>query len=282
MLTTQWRRGLRRFTTGRPASVRRRRGHRQPLALNAPAEVLESRQLLTGGPFLQFVQQPSNAIAGHGLSSFTVDVMVPVTVGKTTTSEVDTSFPFTGYTVVANGPGVLVVPANSTTEPPNAPVGIAVDIIHGVGEYLQSWNFIALDVAGTYTLTAYTPAGEGYPAVAGKAVSNTFTVSPDTATDHLVFVGVGLPVADFPTSVTVAVEDQFGNIDKSVSNVQVTLLALPGTTSTATLEQGEATFNDVYFFSAGSDQLFAFGIGGPNGVLVGDTNVNVLTPLLNS
>jgi hypothetical protein len=49
----------------------------------------------------------------------------------------------------------------------------------------------------------------------------------------------------------------------------VTLLAVPGTTSTATLNDGEATFNGVFVAGAGQDVLLANTFGGPNGLLFG-------------
>jgi hypothetical protein len=171
---------MRRFTTGRAASGRRRRGQRQPFSFNAPAEVLEGRQLLAGGvalgtPYLAWVTQPSNAIAGHGLSSFTVDVMINRKVENTTISVIDTAFNGL-YNLTANGPGVIVAPSNSTFLTPNQPISWFVGISNGVGNYLAKFNEAALDVAGTYTLTAFTPAGEGNPVVAGNAVSSKFTV----------------------------------------------------------------------------------------------------------
>jgi hypothetical protein len=275
MLTTQWRQRLGRFTTGRAASGRRRRARRQPFSFNAPAEVLEGRQLLAGGvalgtPYLAWVTQPSNAIAGHGLSSFTVDVMINRKVENTTISVIDTAYNGV-YLFTANGPGVLDSPSNSPSLPPNVPVISSVFISNGVGKYLAKFDLAAIDAAGTYTLTATAPAipQEGVPGVPGSAVSAKFTVTPDTATDHLVFAPA-FALAGFPTSLSVSVEDQFGNVDTNVSNVQLNLVAIPGTTSTATLVNGQATFNNVIFTSAGQDFVLAYGSGGPNGFLFGD------------
>jgi hypothetical protein len=246
---------------------------RQPPSLNVPAEILENRELLTGGPYLQFVQQPANAIAGHGLSAFTVDAMVQPKGAKS--PQIDTAYSG-AYLLTANGPGVLVEPANAPSLPNQPLAAFGVNIVKGVGTYLARYDLAALDVAGTYTLTATSPPVQGFnPGIPGRATSAQFTVTPDAATDHLVFVNLATPIVDFPTSVTVEVVDQFGNIDKNVSNVALTLLAIPGTTATATLEDGEATFNDVIFTSAGTDALLAIGVGGPNGALVGVTNVTV-------
>jgi hypothetical protein len=137
--------------------------------------------------------------------------------------------------------------------------------------HLAKFDLAAIDAAGTYTLTATAPAipQEGVPGVTGSAVSAKFTVTPDTATDHLVFAPA-FAFAGFPTSLSVSVEDQFGNIDTNVSNVQLNLVAIPGTTSTATLVNGQATFNNVIFTSAGQDFVLVYGSGGPNGFLFGD------------
>ena len=282
MLTTQWRQRMRRFTTGRAASVRRRRARRLPFSFNAPAEVLEGRQLLTGGvalgtPYLAWVTQPSNAIAGHGLSSFTVDVMINRKVENTVVSTIDTAYNG-AYFLTANGPGVLDNPANLPVAA-NLPIVIwGVNISNGIGKYLSRFDIAAIDAAGTYTLTATSPAGYAgldNPGIQGSAVSAKFTVTPDTATDHLVFAPA-FAFALFPTSLSVSVEDQFGNVDTNVSNVQLNLVAIPGTTSTATLVNGQATFNNVIFTSAGQDAAVAIGFGGPNGVLVGAEIVTVV------
>jgi hypothetical protein len=279
MLTTQWRQRMRRLTTGRAPGGRRRRVQRQLFAFNAPAEVLEGRQLLTGGvalgtPYLAWVTQPGNAIAGHGLSSFTVDVMINRKVENTTISAIDTAYNG-AYLLTANGPGVVVGPANAPVNA-NVPISWGVLISDGIGKYLSRFDIAAIDVAGIYTLTATSPADPpDNPGIVGSAVSAKFTVTPDTATDHLVFAPA-FAFAGFPTSLTVSVEDQFGNVDTSVSNVQVNLVAIPGTTATATFVNGQATFNNVIFTSAGQDAAVAIGFGGPNGVLVGAEIVPVV------
>jgi hypothetical protein len=287
MLATQWRQRMRQFTTGRAASGRRRRAQRQTFSFNAPAEVLEGRQLLTGGvalgtPYLAWVTSPSNAIAGHGLSSFTVDVMINKKIENSPVSVIDTAYNGL-YFITANGPGVLDSPSDSTKLTPNEPIECFVLIDNGVGTYLAKYDLAALDVAGTYTLTATSPASTvlNNPGIQGSAVSAKFTVTPDTATDHLVFAPA-FAFAGFPTSLSVSVEDQFGNVDTNVSNVQLNLIAIPGTTSTATLVNGQATFNNVLFTSAGQDVVVAIGFGGPNGVLVGAAIVPVVAPTNNN
>jgi hypothetical protein len=62
---------------------------------------------------------------------------------------------------------------------------------------------------------------------------------------------------DVPFSATVAVEDQFGNVDTGVNNVPVTLVAVPGNSSTAEIKRGVATLNDAFFIVAGEDTLLA-------------------------
>jgi hypothetical protein len=272
MLNNQWKQWLRRISMNHPTSARRRMSRRRPVLFDAPAEVLESRQLLSGTPFLAFAVQPSNAIAGHGLS-FTVDVMIDVKNRFGTFAEIDTAYNG-GFTGVPNGPqGQYDGPYNDIfTDEQNLPISFGILISRGVGKVPS--NTLALDTAGTYTVTVTAPVipNLGAPGVPGSATSNPFTISPFTSTDHLVFLNVNGSDVIFvgvPFSVTVAVEDQYGNIDTSISNVPVTLQAVPGTTSTATLNDGEATFNGVFVAGAGQDVLLANAVGGPNGYLFG-------------
>jgi hypothetical protein len=240
------------------------------MMFDAPAEFLETRQLLSGTPFLAFGVQPSNAIAGHSLS-FTVDVMIPVKNRPGIHSQIDTAFNgiFTG---VPKGPQSQFDGPFNDPFPGQANVPINywfVYINHGVGKLPA--NFLALDMAGTYTVTITAPAfpPQGLPGVPGSVTSNPFAISPFTATDRLVFLKVNNSQQIFegpPFSVTLAVEDQYGNIDKSISNVPITLQAFPGTSSTATLNAGVATFNDVTV-AVPQDLLFAETFGGPNGPL---------------
>jgi hypothetical protein len=77
---------------------------------------------------------------------------------------------------------------------------------------------VAIDKADTYTLTATIPTEPNNPGVPGNAVSNKFTISPEMSTDYLVFLNLPNTVpAGASFSVTVTVEDQFGNVDKAIS-----------------------------------------------------------------
>jgi hypothetical protein len=259
------------LTNSRRRTTRRRRALVEPAA--EVAELLENRLLLTAN--LVFVLQPSNGIAGHALNSFTVDVVNP-DIHRRGASVIDTSYSG-AYLVTANGPGVLDSPSNSTFQTPNVPLNVfEVFINKGVGKYLGSYDLAAIDVAGTYTLTATSPAGANNPGVPGTAVSSPFKIAVDSASDHLVFGNPLIPIVGIPTSVNVAVEDQFGNVDTSVSKVSVDLFIFPGTMSTAELSAGKATFNNVIFAGPGPDLLLAFGFGGPDGLLVGTAMAQVI------
>jgi hypothetical protein len=304
MLKTQWRQWLNCIPMNHATSARRRTSHRRR-RMNEPAadvlEVLESRLLLT--PTLAFAVQPSNGIAGHEFKSFTVDV-INSGLHRRGTSNLDTSYTGT-YLVAVNGPGALVsstVPVNPGI-PPGAPLNVFfVSINHGVG-ICPSGNFVALDVAGTYTLTVTSPAGSSdggvtNPGVPGNAVSNSFTISPDRASDHLVFLpgpyqmrpgGPYQVMAGVPFNVSVAVEDQFGNIDTSISQATASLDVLSnsglGATYMAEFSAGQATFTDVTLPAAppssnpySQDTLLGIAFAGPSGFLAGTTTAIVVSP----
>jgi hypothetical protein len=288
MLKTQWRQWLNCIPMNHATIARRRTSHRRR-RMNEPAadvlEVLESRLLLT--PTLAFAVQPSNGIAGHEFKSFTVNV-INSGLHRRGTSNLDTSYTGT-YLVAVNGPGGLfasTVPVNPGF-PPQAPLNVFfVYINHGVG-ICPSGNLVALDVAGTYTLTVTSPAGSSdggvtNPGVPGNAVSNSFIISPDTASDHLVFVSLpSIPIAGQPVNITVAVEDQFGNVDTTVSNqggfLQATMVTANSSASvfaTAVFTDGRATFNNVDFPLMGVYSVEVFLYDGSN-FLIGQTVVSV-------
>jgi hypothetical protein len=261
-------------------SAQRRTSRRRPVLFDAPAEVLESRELLTatGVPYLVFAAQPQNAIAGHSLS-FTVDVMINRRTEFGTAAEVDTAFnglcvvsPFSP-TTSAPAPSMFYTPYNYPVTPgPNSPLfrATVMNFVNGVANTVDNELPVALDSAGTYQLSA--TASAPLPEVS----SNSFTISPFTATDRLVFLKApSTATVDAPISVTVAVEDEYGNIDTSVTNVPVNLLAGPGNLSTAELKNGEATFNDAFFVAAGPDTLLAFASPPTGGILIGTDVVQV-------
>jgi hypothetical protein len=257
-------------------SARRRMTRRGPVTFEAPAEILETRQLLSGIPFLAFAVPPSNAIAGHSMK-FTVDAMINVKTATGTVAEVDTAFSGT-CAVVAIGPGTFDTPYNFVgPQGPNSPyAAVMMPFVNGVAA--DHHRLVSIDVAGTYQLSAVgiaTPPNVN----AAQVLSNKFTISPFTATDRLVFLNApSTATVGAPISVTVAAEDQFGNVDTSLSNVSVNLLALPGNLSTAQLNAGEATFNDAFFVAAGPDTLLAFASPPTGGVLVGTDVVQVFRP----
>ncbi len=302
MLKSPWRQWLSYVPMNHPTNARRRQARWRKAVGESAAEVvevLENRLLLTAN--LVFALQPGNAIAGHALPSFTVDV-INSGLHRRGTSNIDTSY--TGvYTITANGPGALVSPTYPAE--PNIPGGlptqIGVDIDRGVGRYLASFNFVAIDVAGTYTLTATALAEDGIPAVPGNAVSTSFTISPDTGSDHLVFLAgahemrPGGPMqvsAGVPFNVSVAMEDQFGNIDTSISKATAYLDVLGNgnvvATYVAEFSAGQATFTDVTLPAAppstnpiSQDTLLAFGFAGPMGFADAVTTVLVVSPTSN-
>lgn len=275
---------LLRIPNRRSTSARRRTMQRRPEVFAGPAEVLEGRQLLTvsvGQPYLAFAVEPSNAIAGHSLS-FTVDVMISERNRLTgqITSQVDATFNGLCQVTPTQLGVYLNAPFNATgaNGPPNSqlPAGALVSIINGVGPI--SAGVAALDTVGTYTLTANEVVfGQGMQIP--SAVSGKFTISPFSATDHLVFVNPPSTASvGEALSVTVAVEDEYGNIDTGVSHVPVNLLAIPGNLSTATLEAGEATFNDAFFVVGGEDILLAIASPPSGGPLVATDVVGVDGP----
>jgi hypothetical protein len=297
MLTTQWRHLLRRMPRNPPTSARRSTARwRKAVAESAAevVEVLENRAMLTTS--LVFALQPGNAIAGHDLTSFTVDV---VNSGRHVrgTPNIDTSY--TGLCfITANGPGVLVTPTYPAF--PNGPGGVALQnfvvfINGGIGKY--SGGLAAIDVAGMYTLTVTSPASGptapfeiNNPGVPGNAVSNSFTISPDKSSDHLVFLnGPYLIGANVPFNVPVAMEDQFGNIDTSISKATAYLEVIGsngfGATYMAEFSAGQATFTNVTLPAAppstdpvSEDTLLALAFAGPNGFAAASTPAVVVSP----
>ncbi|HXY34943.1 MAG TPA: hypothetical protein VEI07_11995 [Planctomycetaceae bacterium] len=257
MLNSKLRQLLDSFSTTRASSARRRKAWGPLAALDRPAEVLEQRTLLTAValPYLVFSTQPSNIVAGHDLY-FRAEVMINVKTNQGTVTEVDTAFNGTcSFTPI--GPGTFDTPYDFTgTQGPNAPFSsVTLPVVDGfVGDHHKATS---IDTAGNYEIQAV--ATSSTPGVSVLPVnSSTFTVTPFSATDRLVFIKAPSEAAvDAPISATVAVEDQFGNIDTSVNNVPVTLLAIPGNGSTSEIKNGEATFNDAVFVAAGPDTLLA-------------------------
>jgi hypothetical protein len=278
MLAAKMRQRLGSMMTNQPKKSRRRKACRQSVLFDAPAEALESRELLTaaGVPYLVFAVQPQNSVAGHTLS-FTVDVMIRPNNKFGAKPVIDTAFsglcavvPFTPTT--SGTPTVFDTPYNYLVTPgPNSPVSaVVMSFVNGVASTANNELPVALDVAGTYQLSAITSDQ------VSQLSSHSFTISAFTATDHLGFVKAPSEVTvDTPFSATVAVEDQYGNIDTSVNNVPITLIAAPGNISKSEIMDGEATFNDAYFVASGDDLMLAVATPPTGAPLIGSAAVLV-------
>jgi autotransporter-associated beta strand protein len=121
---------------------------------------------------------------------------------------------------------------------------------------VATFSNVILDIAGNHTLTA----SDGSLT---SAISSSFMVSPAAAAKVVYGVGpsnVIAGVADSP-SITVEVEDQFGNVVTSdSSNVTLAVASGPGSASgtlTVAASSGVATFGDVIFDAAGTYSLTA-------------------------
>jgi uncharacterized repeat protein (TIGR03803 family) len=188
---------------------------------------------LAGASQLVFNQEPSNVTAGNAISpSITVDIEDPYgNIVSSNTSNVTLS--------INSGPGSI---GGTDT----------VAAVNGVATF----NNVKLDTAGAYTLAASDGGLTG-------ADSTSFTVSP-AAASQVVFnqepsnVTAGSAISP---SITVDVEDQFGNIVASdSSNVTLSVNTGPGSiggTDTVSASNGVATFSNVVLDTAGSYTLLA-------------------------
>jgi hypothetical protein len=246
MFGSDWRWWLDRFALGLSTCARRRHRQRKiALAVSAEcgsAETLESRLLLsaTSGTHLVFTVQPTNTTAG---SSFSVSVSVEDASG----SVVMTNDSTVRLTILGRGR----FGGDGHTMTSTAVDGVAI------------FNDLTLDKAGTHTLEA--SIGHRH-----RVMSDSFTVSPDTTgSEKLVFLGrdsqygrVNEPLRN----VSVAVEDQYGNVIKTDSST-VTLSINSGPTTsfaggvpspyTESTTNGVAKFNNVTFDMAGTYTLSA-------------------------
>jgi hypothetical protein len=206
------------------------------------AETLESRLLLsaTSGTHLVFSVQPTNTTAG---SSFSVSVSVEDSSGSVVTTNDSTI----RLTILGRGR----FGGDGHTMTATAASGVAM------------FNDLTLDKAGTYTLEA--SIGHRH-----RVMSDSFTVSPDTSgPEKLVFLGrdsqygtVNEPLRN----VSVAVEDQYGNVLKTDSST-VTLSINSGPTTsfasgvpspyTESTTNGVAKFDNVSFDTTGTYTLSA-------------------------
>lgn len=246
MLGKEWRRWLLRFAPALTAKARRRRRQasgQSPISAECVStEELESRLLLsaTSATHLVFSVQPTNTTAG---SSFSVSVSVEDSCGSVVTSNDST------IRLTILGRGRFAGDGHTMT-------ATAVD---GVANF----NDLTLDKAGTYTLEA--SIGHRH-----RVMSNSFMVSPDTSgPEKLVFLGrdsqygqVNQPLRN----VSVAVEDQYGNVIKTDDST-VTLSINSGPTTsfasgvpspyTQNTTNGVARFDNVTFDTTGTYTLGA-------------------------
>jgi hypothetical protein len=246
MFGGDWRWWLDRFALGLSTYSRRRRRQRKlALAVSAEcgsAEMLESRLLLsaTSGTHLVFSVQPTDTTAG---TSFSVSVSVENSSGSVVTTNDSTI----RLTILGRGR----FGGDGHTMTATAVDGVAM------------FNDLTLDKAGTYTLEA--SIGHRH-----RVMSDSFTVSPDTSgSEKLVFLGrdsqygqVNEPLRN----VSVAVEDQYGNVIKTDdSTVTLSINSGPTTSfasgvpspNTESTTNGVAKFNNVTFDTAGTYTLSA-------------------------
>jgi uncharacterized repeat protein (TIGR03803 family) len=160
--------------------------------------------------------------------------------------------PITNY----QGPGTVTVSASPTSRAGNFPATVAINS-SGLGLFLGS-----VDEVGSYTITASSGSFTGS--------SNPVTVVPGPAA-RLAFLAqpVSTPTGVVLPAVTVQVQDLYGNVVLS-DNTDVVSLEIasgpgpgaPGftaaSTSTATMVNGVATFNNLMLVVPGTYTLSAF------------------------
>ena len=184
---------------------------------------------------LAITQTPTSGTAGQALST-ALSVAVENASGNTVTSNTSTL-----TVTVASGPGGFA--SGSTT---------SVAAVNGVATFSN----LIFDTAGTYTLSV---SGGSLT----DATSATITISPAAASKLVITQSPTLGTAGqaLGPSVTVAVEDAFGNIvTGNSSTVTVTLSSGPagfasGSTTSAVAASGVATFSNLIFDTAGTYTL---------------------------
>ncbi len=173
---------------------------------------------------LVFVQEPTNAIAGHAIAPVTVQVLD--TFGN----------PIAGQTItlISTGPGVIASGASAVSDSSGT----------------ATFNSIILNTPGTYTLVAH----DG----AFASPSTSFAVAP-----QLVFTQQPTSeiAGRITPPVMVAIEDGLGNvIATDNSTITLSLFSGPGIINngaTATARRGIATFGGLTLKTAGADVLQA-------------------------
>lgn len=188
---------------------------------------------------LVITQQTSDAVAGQTLAA--LQVSVEDAFGNLVTGD-NSNVTLT----LASGSGTLLGTATA-----NAVGGIA------------TFSNLSLDNAGTFTLAARDGSLTG-------ATSNSFQITPAGAT-HLAFTQGpnGTTAGGTISEVSVAVEDQFGNVvTTDTSNITLNLASGAGTlagTTTVQADGGVATFDDLSIATAGTVTLGAHDSNDLNG-----------------
>ena len=184
---------------------------------------------------LVFQTTPSTGTAGHALDTFSVAI-------ENQSGQVLTNNNSTVTLSISNGPGGF---ASSSI--------ISVNAVNGVAQFSN----LVLDVSGNYQLTANDSGVTG-------STSSVINVSAAQAS-KVVFVQsptAGL-VGSTLSSVTVAVEDPFGNVvTNNNSTVTISVASGPGTFSSGSITSaaavnGIATFNNLVLVTAGTYTLNA-------------------------
>jgi uncharacterized protein YkwD len=193
---------------------------------------------------LTFSTQPTDTVAGVAIAP-AVQVWLVDAAGNLQTGDNNDQVTL----AVASGPAAFA--AGSTT---------TVTVQGGVATF----DHLILTAAGSYTL------GASAPGVAGPS-SAAFVVSP-AAADHLAFAVQPSPVVVGQTispAVQVQVRDHFGNLITTDNSDQVTLGVATGpggftagSTTTAAVSGGVATFDNLALTASGSYTLAATDTGG--------------------
>lgn len=179
---------------------------------------------------LAFQQMPATGTAGQALGTVTVAI-------ENQNGQVVTTDSSTVTLTIGGGPGSFT---NSST--------VSVKAVHGIATF----SSLFLNVAGTYQLSAN-------DAGLTKSLSHSVIINPGTPS-KLAFLQVPATgkAGTTLTPVTVAVEDQFGNVVTSNASTVTISVATgnSGFTSTSTVSaaavNGIATFNNLAVVAAGT------------------------------
>ncbi|HTU93632.1 MAG TPA: hypothetical protein VMF69_26360, partial [Gemmataceae bacterium] len=183
-----------------------------------------------GATQVVFTQTPSSGTAGQALS--TVTAAIEDQFGNVETSDTTDKVTIS----VKTGPGSFTSGSTTTAT---------------VSDGIATFNNLVLDTAGTYTLSA--ASGSLTP-----GTSNSIVINP--ATPHLVFTAQPSSTTAGSTisTVTVELEDQFGNVETSDSTDKVSMALGAGSPSgtlngtlTVTFNAGVATFSNLSIDQAG-------------------------------